>query len=326
MPHLLEDWPALIAASRANTVPALPAGRDLTGTERAALVDYTRRIGPLKTADTQRLGAAIDELVEGNTHNVNGSRRLLLVDGPSAMGKSQAVVAHALKRAGQVWAQTGRSVDGVAVVPYLYCEVGASGWARALMQSMLDFAGIPCGPREPASELLSRFRRLAPLLRVQVVIIDDAHMLRAASAASRGLTDFLKTLVTGLPASLVFVGAGLTDSALLRQTTSGYSAAEQISRRATMIELAPWSHGGPGDGWSRLVANLEKQLRLPEGPDRGVLTTTGTVRLLHQRSAGHPGLMIDWVKRAAVTAITAGQPLTQALLAATAPPLPRRPT
>lgn len=322
LPHVLEDWPALIEASRTNARPAVP--KVLTEDDRAALIGYTRRIGPLATDDTKRVGAAIAELIEVNTHAVNGSKRVLLIDGPSAMGKSQAASSYALRESARIWAEQGRRVDNADVIPFVYVEIGASGWARALMRSILQFLGVPIGPRENTDEMLARFRLLAPRLQVRAVIVDDAHMLRTASRESRQLTDFLKGVITSLPVSFVFVGAGLRDSALLRQSTGGgYSAAEQIARRATILDIRPWAHTVVGDPWTRLVANLEAQLVLPKGNGKGSLTSTGALRLLHTRTAGHPGLMIDWVKRAAVHAIMTDDRLTLATLRTTAPPKPR---
>lgn len=322
LPHVLDDWPALIEASRSNVPPTLPSL--LTEEDRTALINYTRRIGPLATDDTKRIGAAIAELVEVNTHAVNGSKRVLLIDGPSAMGKSQAASIYALRESARIWAEQGRRVDNADVIPFVYVEIGATGWARALMRSILQFLGVPIGPRENADEMLARFRLLAPRLQVRAVIVDDAHMLRTASRDSRQLTDFLKGVITSLPVSFVFVGAGLRDSALLRQSTGGgYSAAEQIARRATILDVGPWQHTCVGDAWTRLVANVEAQLVLPKGHTKGSLTSATALRQLHARTAGHPGLMIDWVKRAAVQAITSDGRITLPTLKATAPPKPR---
>lgn len=324
LPHMLEHWPALLESAHANVPPTIDHG-GLSEQQRAELVRYTRRIGPLATEDTRRVGAAIGELIETNTHAVNGSKRVLLVNGPSTMGKSQAVTSFLLRESGRIWAQGGRRVGNAEVIPFLYTEIGATGSARAMMTALLEFIGLPIGPRESAEQMLSRFRRLAGVLGVQAVVIDDAHMLRTVSREARQLTDFLKGMITSLPVSFVFVGAGLDDSALLRQSTGGgYSAAEQIARRATVVQMQPWPHTAVGDAWTRLVANLEAQLVLPTGSARGNLTSAGALRILHERSAGHPGLMIDWVKRAAVQAITTDQRLTLAALKSTAPPKPTR--
>ena len=318
-PHVLDDWPALLAAARSNVRPDVHS--PLSEADRDRLVEYTRRIGPLQTDDTLRVATAIDDLVETNMHAVNGSRRVLLIDGPSAMGKSQAAVSAILRASDRIWQEHGQRINGTAVIPYVYVEVGASGLGGALLRSIHDFCGLPVARREQADSMLARLRHLAPVLGIRAIVIDDAHMLRTVSAQSRRLTDFLKGMLTQLPVSLVFVGAGLRDSALVRQSPSvGYSAAEQIARRAQILKLKPWPHDTVGDRWTRLVANLESQLVLPVGRRHGVLTSSGTLRLLHQRSTGHPGLLIDWVKTAAVHALRNDVALTAEILRATAPP------
>lgn len=317
VPHLLEHWPDLYEAARANRKPEVAAHADGRA-DVESLVAYTRRIGPLQTADTKRAAAALAEVIAANQHATYGARRVLLIDGPSTMGKTQAVLAAALRDANAIWAANGHRVDGRLVVPYIYVEVGAAGWARSLMQSICEFAAIPATSRDRTEDLIARFRLLAPQLSVKAVIVDDAHMLRTATAESRRLTDFLKGLITSVPASFVFVGAGLRDSALLRQSTrGGYSAAEQVARRATVLDLAPWKVSDCA--WTELLANLQRQLVFPRGTRCTALAVDGTALFLHQRSGGHPGLVIDWVKRAAVRALQRGGGLSLETLRATAP-------
>lgn len=314
IPHVLEDWPAVYEKARANRKPQLYGGP----VDAEALIAYTRRVGPLQTSDTTRVAAAMRELIEANQHGPYGARRVLLINGPSTMGKTQAVLAAALSDANAIWSAHGHRVHGRLVVPYIYLEVGAAGWERSLMRSICEFASIPATSRDSADDLLMRFQHLAPLLHVKAVIVDDAHMLRTATAGARRLTDFLKGLITSSPVSFVFVGAGLEDSALLRQSTrGGYSAAEQISLRATFVQLAPWKLDDLA--WSDLLANLQRQLVFPPGTRCTNLTSEGNVLLLHKRCGGHPGLVIDWVKRAAVLALQRGRGLSSEVLRATAP-------
>lgn len=240
------------------------------------------------------------------------------------MGKTMCVEAYVTAGADRIWRERGRRVDGREQIPYVYVEAESEGRGRALMQSILHFIGLPYTERESAEILTARLRDIAPELGLKAVVVDDAHMLRANNPDSRRLTDFLKHVITSLPVTFAFVGAGLASSALLQQSTRGdYPASEQISRRAKILTLKPWPHERLGDDWTRLIANLERRLVLPLGPVKGVLTTSSAIRLLHERAAGHPGMMVEWVKDAVITAINEDRRLNLELLRATAPPQPR---
>lgn len=321
----LDDWPLLIERGRANTPPRMertPTSIDADG--RDLLIRYNRTIGVISTADTARVGEALNRVIEANEYAPHGGRRTLLIDGASTMGKTMCIETYVTTGADRVWRQRGRRVNGREQIPYVYVEAESGGRGRALMQSILHFIGLPYTERESAEILTARLRDIAPELGLKAVIIDDAHMLRTNNPDSRRLTDFLKHIITSLPVTFAFVGAGLASSALLQQSTRGdYPASEQISRRAKILTLTPWPHERLGDDWTRLIANLERRLVLTQGPVKGVLTTSSAIRLLHERSAGHPGMMIEWVKDAATTAISEDRRLTLDLLKATAPPRPR---
>ncbi|GAB2472337.1 P-loop NTPase family protein [Jatrophihabitans fulvus] len=317
--HVLDDWPDLLQRARGNARPVLPADGLISRDIKRRLIEYTLALGPLETADTRRIDSYVREVLESNANAVNGGRRVLLIDGTSAIGKTQGIGSHILKETDRVWQRLGRHRDGADVIPYVYVEATSGGQGRALLHSILRFTGLPVAANESADESLARLRALGPRLGIQAVVVDDAHMLRTVSADSRRLTDFLKTTITSLPFTFVFVGAGLEESALLRQATrGGYSAAVQISRRATVLQLKPWSVDDVG--WSRLLASLEQRLVIPGGFRKGTLTGTKSSRLLHARATGHPGIAIDWVKRAAIAAIRSDSALTSELIAGHQPP------
>jgi Bacterial TniB protein len=315
-PHRRQDWPLLIAATTrvAPPVPTPGTLADMSPSEReaslAALRSWNQRLGPIGTRDTARVAAAMESLIASNLAGCNGGRDVLLINGHSKMGKSQAVVAAALIATQEVWNQFGMRYQGNEVIPYIYVEAVAKSQGRALLQSIFSFIGVPFWRAETTLQLLLRLREILPELGTRAIIIDDAHALRTGDRASRELTDALKALITGTPCSFVFVGAGLEDSALLRQSvTDGYPAAQQIGLRSQMLEMLPWKHTRIGDDWSELVGKLERHILLPTGPSKGVLTDAETLRWLHTKCSGLPGVLIDTVKKAAAIALDDKEPL-----------------
>ena len=315
-PHRLQDWPALIKAMTrvAPAVPTRGALADMPPREReaslAALRSWNQRLGPIRTRDTTRVATAMESLIASNLASCNGGRDVLLINGHSKMGKSQAVVAAALIATQEVWTKYGKRYQSNAVIPYIYVEAVAKSQGRALLQSIFSFIGVPFGRAETTLQLLLRLRDILPQLGTRAIIIDDAHALRTGDRASRELSDTLKALITGTPCSFVFVGAGLEDSALLRQSvTDGYPAALQIGLRSQMLQMLPWKHTRIGDDWSELVGKLERHILLPTGLSRGELTDAETLRWLHTKCSGRPGVLIDTVKKAAAIALDHKEPL-----------------
>ena len=327
-PHRLQDWPALIAATTRvpPIVPTLATLADMSPPEQsaslAALRTWNQRLGPIGTQDTKQVAAAMESLIQSNLDSCKGGREILLINGRSKMGKSQAIVAAALIATQQVWDQIGTHREGNDVIPYIYVEAVAKSQGRALLQSIFSFIGVPFGRAETTQLLLLRLRDILPELNTRAIIIDDAHALRTGNTASRELTDALKGLITGTPCSFVFVGAGLEDSALLSQSiTVGYPAAEQIGLRSQMLQMNPWRHTKIGDEWTRLLIKLESHILLPTGPSKGALSDAETLRWLHQRCSGLPGLLIDTVKKAAGFALDERESLKRRHLELVPPPL-----
>lgn len=325
LPHNFADWPTMMQPPRDKPRPP----DSISAAVVREFVSYNRGIGPVDTADVRRISSAMLSVAASNENATLGARQCLLVDGPAGMGKSQAVVATALRDTRDIWQARGRSTPMGQVIPWIYVEATAAGQGKALMRAVCEFTGLPTGPRDTADELLVRLRKTAPLMGVRGVIVDDAHMLRVADKDSRRLTDFLKSAITGLPVTFVFVGAGLRESALLRQGGAGYPASEQIARRSVLLEMSPWDHtpidpGTPDemDAWARLVVTLNSLLAHPSGPGQLRLARSRAVAHLHKGSAGHVGVMIDWVKAATVFSVKQNVPLDRAALD-TAPALMR---
>lgn len=320
MPHSPDDWPKLLEAPK----PKPPVPAYITPAARREFIAYNYSIGPIQTCDLRRIREAVLSVVETNEIAPLGGKRCLLVNGPAGMGKSQAVVTAMLQDTARIWASRGRRSSLGRVNPWIYVEATAAGQGRALMRAINDFPGLPFGLRDTAGELLVQLRKTAPAMGLRGIVIDDAHMLRTADRDSRKLTDFLKSAITGLPVTLIFVGAGLRESALLRQSGAGYPAAEQIARRARLLDIETWAHRrGEPDEWSKLVVSINRLLAHPQGDAHLRLNRARAVEQLHRGSGGLIGVMIDWVKDAAAYAVTADLPLDSAALSATVPPLTR---
>lgn len=323
-PAILDHWPALIerASMSPPQFPTLAELKTLDKAERDRTVRAIRRwietVGPMRTRDTDRFAQAVTDTIETNAFRSAGGRRVLLVDGVSKLGKTQAIMRHVLAEAREVWKESDQREATDAVIPFVYIEANAEAGLRGQLQHLLAFLGHPFGPGETAPALLTKLMHVLPAVRCRAVIIDDAHMLRRVDRSSRVLTDGLKKLITATPTTLVFVGAGLADSALLGQVlTRGYPASAQISLRGgEILEMRPWRHTRLGDAWSVLVARLEASIVIPSGVgDVGALTSRGRIRTLHEECLGRPGILIDAVKESCKIAVQRGRPVSDADIA-----------
>ena len=319
LPQNLVDWPRLVYPDNPRPVAVDGTDQPLAEDVVRQFQAYNSRVGPLMTDDVIRVRRAIEQAHFENEHSSLAGQRCVVVDGPPLVGKTHAVLSVAFRETREIWnkhppvdldphADSGDDHDGgasgerVRRIPWSYIEISAASRQFGVLSGIHRFCGIPQGSRDKASDLLARLRHIAPHIGLRGVIIDDAHGIAGGrQRESALLADILKSVITGLPATVVIIGANLGLSGVLDG-----SLGEQVRGRSLWTELGNWpvpSKGKPPGPWERLASNLTKHLAFPGGPAQRHLDRRSTVMAIAEGSHGRPGLAIEWVKAAANHAI-----------------------
>ena len=264
--------------------------------------------------------AAFKTKVEDVLMRSGGTQRhALMVDGPAETGKTEMVLAYAIARSGI--SPTGTLPDrrgGYRHLRTVFVEADPNQQGAGLMRSICGFLGVPSGSNE--GEMRKDLKELLPRHGTEIIVVDDAHMLRRVSDKATKLTDSLRSALR-LPAMFIFVGAGLDQSALLRMAprptavapgtdrppSLGYESTDQIRLRKSDFTVAP----------SRLPDDMEYVRGLAVGFARAMrvglpsmqfssLRARGVLPALVTHANGHQGKMLETLKDATVMAYNSG--------------------
>ena len=183
------------------------------------------------TRRDEALTAAIESTMSAT------NRRWLAVDGVTNLGKTDIIVNFALRRSGIQNGQIPRPDTGYLHLPSVFAEADSSVEGAGLLGAVCAFAGIL--PARSEDQTRRKLAELLPKMGTDLLIVDDAHMLRRQNPRSTRLTDSFRSALR-LPVTFVCVGAGLDNSALLRTGDgSGYESAEQLRTRCNWYPLSP---------------------------------------------------------------------------------------
>lgn len=225
------DW------HRQATTPAPDWPDPLSLTEyeslsQASREDYFRRLTVAVNATiviSKPMGAVnahLDDIVETNRLRPPGAMPMVAVTAPFSAGKStllkqwgfgvhRCVLGDQVKEARPTWSpQPGVIADWVPVV---YVTLMASSSIKEINALILLYLGYP--PEGLARTTTTRVLHALRMHGVQVVILDDAHMLRSTNAQGRAVLDYIKFLNTELGevnnGTVILVGANLHSTAIL---------------------------------------------------------------------------------------------------------------
>lgn len=245
----------------------------------------------------------------------SGARTILAVSalwgiGKSTLIKSWAAARHREWLGDQVgeprprWdPDRGRTAD---LVPVIYLTLLSESRSKDLYAQVLNFIGYPMSGAERTIAMAA-----VEALRthgVQLVIIDDAHMLRTASATGRATLNAVKHLNTELGevgGVLVLVGANLSDGEAL--------ADPQIRTRLAEHNLHPYAVDTVDDRrqWQHFLKECERVL-LPYLPhDTAGLFASQHAAYLWLRTQGYVGDTAHLLVDATCAAITDNTALTR---------------
>lgn len=302
MPQNLDDWPALVMGSN----PKPEQSEQITDELRNAFAVFNQRIATFATSDTRRVREAVRQAHFENDHAPYGSAACVILSGRPLSGKTHAALFCAFSETRATWSALPHDPNDPTrdrSIPWIYVEVPKEGRGHSVLKAMWTFCGAPPLPAHSAnaSDYLAALRRIAPRIGLRGIVIDDTHGVGARqSQESRLLADTMKTLVTGLPATLLFLGTGFTESGVLHG-----SAGDQVRLRgAQWIDVGRWDspvRGQIGD-WDNLSRELSQRLLLPSPRAQVRLTRRRVLERLVEGSGQRPGLATVWAKRAATYA------------------------
>lgn len=315
MPASLDDWPAMVR--RTSVRPALDGRSPTDPSVQAAFRGFVLQLGPINLPHVRDVAAAIDDAHVENDLSLVGPQRCVVIDGRPHAGKTYAALTKAFAETRAVWDSSPPEEAAAArSIPWVYVEIPPRAQALSLYQAILTFCGMPIpSGRTNATALGVVLRSLAPQVGMRGVIIDDSHGI--AGTEPRVISDILKTVITGIPATIVMIGASLRERGVF-DTLAG----EQVVERANWVHVPDWpvppSTGDVGP-WAQLAAYFTHARPLPD-PEREVrLDSRQTLTYLATGSRQKPGVAIHWLKAAACHAINHHTDLDLTSLRATEP-------
>lgn len=286
----------------------------LSATRRTA---YLRRLrealeGSLvATEDTARVAAHLDGVVATNRLRPPGAMQMAALSAPYTTGKSTLVKqwAAALYR-DAVGDQAGtdrptwspRPNITADLIPVVYVTLRAASTVKDVNAQLLLFLGYP--PEGLARTTTTRVLHALKMHGVRLIIVDDAHMLRATNALGRQVLDYVKFLNTELGeqhGTVVLVGAHLESTTILDDP--------QIRGRLTLVTLAPYAIETTDQRrtWQRFLKAAEAPaLRYLPGADPGLFSRV-LPEPTWQRTQGYVGDTTTLIARAVLAAVDDGR-------------------
>lgn len=240
------------------------AYRALPAAQQAA---YRRRLTALQglvldSPAAGRAGTRMSDVIARNGRRPKGAKDVVTVSAPFAAGKStfvkawaqaayrQQMTTHAPHTDRPTWQpEPGMTADWV---PQLYITLRAASKIMDLNAALLAFLGYPS---EGAVRVATtRVLHVLKVHRVELLIIDDAHMVRQTGVL-RDTLDYLKMLITELGelgGTMMLVGAKLDP----------IHEDPQIKARLTKIFLQPYAADTDDDrrSWQQLLRRAETVL------------------------------------------------------------------
>lgn len=251
------------------------------------------------TPDSAAAETAVRRMVSDNRDSAPGAKPIAALSGPNGVGKSTTTIAIARRLyRDAITAATGADAPtpdrmptwhpatGVRadLVPVVRVNLPASARIKEFNAQILTFLGLPVSgvARTMTTRLVSAMVRHG----VQVVFVDDVHLLKVNWKGGRDVLDHLKHINTELGengATLVMVGADIAAGPIVSD--------RQISARLELFTMRPLSADtGPDQRrWQRLLADLEAPLlaHLPHA-EPGFLSTD-FAGLTWRRTQGYLG-------------------------------------
>jgi TniB protein len=263
----------------------------------------------LPTAAFTQIERVLDETLRDNSVSRRGAKQIVILTGPNVIGKSTFMLRWATTRYiewTQAAAQDGRGrpiiqpAEGVEadLCPVVWIDLPAAAKVNDINVEILAFFNLPDEGR--TRTLTHRAMRALHRHRAQVVIVDDAHLLKTDCKSGRDVLDHVKSVNTKLGqvsgATLILVGADLEDGDLVNDP--------QIAGRSEQVSVGPYGADTVPEQteWQRVVRDLEQLIlpHLPAGkPGMLYLNLAGE---LWFRTQGYLGDLMKMIRKATLAA------------------------
>ena len=274
-------------------------------------------VGPIITPTIISLQRDLVSLMVSNGNATNGGWKWMAIDGFSKMGKTYSVSVAALLVADDLCAKQADD----AIAPYQHIPVvfigaptGPTVYARHILEKIAIFCGFSLPSRGGLTQATSKVRDYLINFGTLLIIVDDSHFIKRVNG-SRDLTDNIKSLMTEIPVTWVFIGAGLRESALLRvpsekvvsgsgqkgsstHTPARYVAVEQLRLRMVWRPMTPeriTDNGTPRQFNYFITQYINYLDRIPE-LTLAPLMKPEFLRALFKHSRGRPGVAVDLLR------------------------------
>jgi len=223
------------------------------------------------------------------------ARPCLIVTGPPTTGKTTALL-HMGRASHRAEMKRSPAAEKVPVV-YVLVPPGAS--AKALAEEFARFLGVPLPGRMTLPQITASVVASYARAGVGLVLVDEIHRLNPRTTSGAEAADWLKDLTERIPATFVYAGIDVAESALLQGVRG-----QQLSGRATLVHTAPLSMTDHGKSpFTQLVTDMENALDLTRHRPG---TLQRLARYLHSRTGGRIGSLSRLIRQAALEAITSG--------------------
>lgn len=215
----------------------------------------------VSTEEADTVSGQLDRVVRTNRLRPPGAMQMMALSAPFTTGKStlikgwaqriyREVIAEQATEERPTWSPQPHVTADLR--PLVYITLRAASTVKDVNAQLLLFLGYP--PEGLARTTTTRVLHALKMHGVRLVIIDDAHMLRATNALGRQVLDYVKFLNTELGeqnGTIVLVGAHLENTTILDDP--------QIRGRLTLVTLLPYGIDTTEQrrGWQRFLKAAE---------------------------------------------------------------------
>lgn len=191
-----------------------------------------------------------------------------------------------------------------AVCPVVHYSLDSESTTRSLNTGVLHYLGVLLSDTraynnaqlsQAAADVLKRHQ-------VQLLILDDVHLLKRGHSNTEGIRDYLKALTSKAPIMLLLAGIDLEKTDLFEETRDKTGVkAGQTGGRTGLIKVTRFAKGSKA--WTVLIAWIEAQLVLIDHQSGSLVSLQA---YLWNRSQGSIGSLMTLLRLAAMS--VTGQP------------------